>query len=90
MRFSHIMVYPHLWLASLTRILGRSNSTYSFWMCSFSRLSLSSDIDCLCVRFMVLSCALRNRGRGGVKAVDYEKLGLSDVSREVKGYGRVR
>lgn len=40
-------------LASLTRIRGRARSSLSRWLCSVRRRSLSSDIDCLCGRFMM-------------------------------------
>ena len=43
----------HLLLASLTLILGRARSSLSLWLCSDSLRSLSSDMDCLCGRFMM-------------------------------------
>ena len=45
--------WTHLALASLTFILGLARSSLSRWLCSRRRRSLSSDIDCLCGRFIV-------------------------------------
>ena len=45
----------HLALASLTRIRGRWRSSFSRWLCSVRRRSLSSDIDCLCGRLFIFA-----------------------------------
>ena len=44
----------HLALASLTFILGLARSSLNRWLCSRRRRSFSSDIDCLCGRFIVV------------------------------------
>jgi len=46
--------WTHLALASLTFILGLARSSLNRWLCSRRRRSLSSDIDCLCGRFIVV------------------------------------
>ena len=43
----------YLALASLTRMRGRARSSRRRALCSIRRRSFSSDIDCLCGRFMV-------------------------------------
>ena len=45
----------YLALASLTRTLGRARSSRNRWLCSTKRRSLSSDIDCLCGRELMLT-----------------------------------
>lgn len=52
----------HLALASLTFILGLARSSLNRWLCSRRRRSLSSDIDCLCGRFIM--AYLTERGVG--------------------------
>ena len=49
-------------LASLTFILGLARSSLSRWLCSRRRRSLSSDIDCLCGRFIVVDVVGRKDG----------------------------
>ena len=44
----------YLALASLTFIRGLARSSLSRWLCSRRRRSFSSDIDCLCGRFIVV------------------------------------
>jgi hypothetical protein len=47
---STLTQHAHLLLASATFILGRFKSSFSRWLCSVSRRSFSSDMDCLCGR----------------------------------------
>ena len=52
---SDCMRSVHLLLASLTLIRGRAKSSLSRWLCSESLRSLSSDMDCLGTRPLMLA-----------------------------------
>mgnify|MGYP000397941200 CR=1 FL=1 len=55
-------LYTHEALASDTLIRGLSRSSFRRILCSVSRLSLSSDMLCLCGRAFILSCACLDQG----------------------------